>query len=79
MTVLTQFSYTSAKKFRTASSVAGLVGLYAILLLFDVRLSAFDEGGMGVRCVLCVAVGSGQCSKRKRAPDPVRKHEMKLL
>lgn len=79
MTVFTQFSYTSAKNVRTASSVAGLVGLYAMLLAFEVRLSDVDDGGIGVRCALCVAVGSGQWRRRKRAPEPVRKQEMKLL
>jgi len=53
--------------------------LYAMLLALDVRLSVADDGGMGVRWALCVAEGSGQCRRRKRAPEPVRKQEMKLL
>jgi len=31
-----------------------------MLLALDVRLSDVDDGGIGVRCALWVAVGSGQ-------------------
>ena len=66
MIVLTQFSYTSAKNCRMASSVAGEVGFAAMLLalalddrLLDEPLVMLPEGSK-VEVGLLVAFGSGQ-------------------
>jgi len=75
MTVFTQLSYTSAKNCRTASSVAGLTGLLAMLLFDeeDERVEAVVRSGSAPEEE---ALGSGQCRRRNFAPAPVMKQEI---
>jgi len=71
MSVLTQFSYTSAKNWRIASSAAGLVGLDAMVLLLEV------DGRLVVEVVVVApAMGSGQWRRRSLMLPPVRRQEM---